>query len=89
MTVHSGRISDFPVRRGVVLSLQGRIPSADDMIRISHENGTHSAAYVVEVSADAMKILILGKTVSFQFCPNGDRAVPEPDEGGTHWRATS
>ena len=66
MAVHPARLSCYPVQQGAVLLIEG-IPQSGDMLRIKHDNGTHTAAYVEAVSSNRMALTLNGDFVPFRM----------------------
>jgi len=78
MTVLTATLSRVLVERGTVLTIDGT-PRPNDMLRIVHENGTHSAAFVEALAGDRLVLMLLGNRAAFR-CQAGEK-------GGSTWVA--
>lgn len=65
MTVHNASASGFPWSAGASLTIDGE-PKARDMIRITHANNTHTAAFIEAVDEKRILLAIQGERISLE-----------------------
>ena len=78
MTIYPATLSRYPVVAGTVLTVDGS-PKCRDMLRLSHANNTHTAAFVEKIAEDYLVLAIDGDQCCF-------RREDRPD-GGKSWTA--